>query len=267
MAHLSNPLHYQILLEQEANNLISQIHCKIHTWISKNRKFLDDDAIKYIYDRTSKNSKDPHGYLYLLYKVHKNPVKTCPVISDCGSITYALGKWVDIMLHSIAQGMQTYLKYSLELKQILDNTTVTPGAWGFTCNAESMYTNIDTENALHIIAKLLHNPETQRKYPHYHANTLIEALEIVMRNNTFKCGDIIAQQLSGMAMGKPCAPPWATIFKGWHKNKTIKKYRPNLQIYLRYLDDIFAIWTPTLTISTEMKRPGKNSRQQQTTTV
>ena len=75
-----------------------------------------------------------------------------------------------------------------------------------------------------------------------------------MRNNTFKCGDIIAQQLSGMAMGKPCTPPWATIFEGCHENKTIKKYCPNLQIYLRYLDDIFAIWTPTSTTSIEDER-------------
>ena len=155
------------------------------------------------------------------------------------------------MLQPIAQGMQTYLKDSFKLKKILDNTIIAPGARLFTCDAESMYTNIDTENALHIIAKLLHNPETQKKYPHYHANTLIEALEIVMRNNTFKCRDIIAQQLSGTVMGKPCTPPWATIFERCHKNKTIKKYCPNLQIYLRYLDDIFAIWTSTSTISIE----------------
>ena len=62
MAHLSNPLHYQILPEQEANNLISQIHCKIHTWISKDRKFLDDDAVKYIYMTAHlKTAKTPMG--------------------------------------------------------------------------------------------------------------------------------------------------------------------------------------------------------------
>ena len=67
-----------------------------------------------------------------------------------------------------------------------------------------MYINILTDYALEIISKCLKDNEYRFNY---HAKTLISALEIVMKNNIIKFGDVYKQQISDTAMGKPSAPP------------------------------------------------------------
>ena len=87
-------------------------------------KTISDDEIKFIRKNSECNHKDPYGYFYLLYKVHKPrkigaPVPTRPVCSDCGGIMKPIGKWVDVKLQSVAQSMRTYIKDSFERKKIL----------------------------------------------------------------------------------------------------------------------------------------------------
>ncbi len=100
---------------------------------------------------TSLNWKNnPFGAFYLMYKVHKNPIKARPVVSDCASVMNPLAKWVCVMFLPFAAGLQTDFKDSFELKKILDATVVPPGAKVFTCYASSMYTSIDTDAALSV---------------------------------------------------------------------------------------------------------------------
>ena len=191
------------------------------TCLSKAKGTITDDEAKYIRKHTSANLEDPHGYFYLLYKVCKaqapgKPVPTRPVCSDCASITNPIGKWVDMKLQPIAKAMKTYLKDSFEFKKMIDNLgRMDPRAKLFTYDAKSMYTNIPTEYALEVISNYIRN--NQAKYGHYHAPTLIEALEIVMRNNIMKFGNEFRKQSAGTAMGKPPAPAWATISEGLHE--------------------------------------------------
>ena len=87
-------------------------------------KFLIDMEVKYICKRTIKVSDDPFGHLYLMCKVHKDPViideKLCwkprPVVSECASVRNALSNWVDTMLQPMMQGFQKHFKDSLEFK-------------------------------------------------------------------------------------------------------------------------------------------------------
>ena len=79
-----------------------------------------------------------------------------------------------------------------------------------------MYTNIPTDCALEIISKYLRNNEYRFNY---HAETLISALEIVMKNNIIKFGDDYKKQISCTVMGKPPAPPWAGIYEGIHEDE------------------------------------------------
>jgi len=75
-----------------------------------------------------------------------------------------------------------------------------------------MYTNINTDAAMAVISSFI--IYKHKDFAHYHAETLIRALEIVMRNNIVKFNDKYARQISGTAMGKPPAPCWANIFEG-----------------------------------------------------
>ena len=51
---------------------------------------LDDSAVKYIWKHLATTSNDSFEYFHLLYKLHKNPIKTRPVYSNYDSMTHAL---------------------------------------------------------------------------------------------------------------------------------------------------------------------------------
>lgn len=139
--------------------------------------------------------------------------------------------------------MQTWFKDSFALKNKLDTLVVPHRALLFSCDATSMYTNIDTDAAFAVIAAFLRQEDTQRKFE-YNAEALIRALEIVMRNNIFRFGDLYIRQLSGTAMGKPCAPSWANIFQALWENQIVALYAAFLPLYWRFLDDVLGLWIP-----------------------
>ena len=166
LSHLTNQIVYQLLAEEEAYGLIDEVVTSINKWLFKYGKVVDSDSKHYIRHHTRLNrKKNPFGAFYLMYKVHKDPIKTRPVVSDCASITNPLAKWVCMMLKPFANSLSTNFKDSFELKKILDGVVVPPGAKLFTCDASAMYTNINTDAALSAIAKYLHDADTQLRFP------------------------------------------------------------------------------------------------------
>jgi len=245
LVHLNNKNIYQILSPQEAATAAHKIESEIREWTVEGRKkkVLSDMDINYIRSNTGKNSVDPHGYFYLLYKVHKKELTTRPVCSDVASITNPIGKWVDLMLKPIMEEMPTYFKDSFAFLELVENIVIPPGCSTFTSDAVNMYGNINTDAALSVICAYLR--QNERRYGHYHAPTLIRALEIVMTNNIIRFGDIYVRQISGTAMGKPPAPAWATIFEGLHEIEFLPCFESNLLFYKRFIDDVFGIWKPS----------------------
>jgi hypothetical protein len=102
-----------------------------------------------------------------------------------------------------------------------------------------MYTNIKTEPALEEMTAYLRANKKEFSYP---CEALIEALQIVFRNNYFKFGDTYHKQISGTAMGTPPAPPWATCTFGNYERKLIPKWELIIPFYRRFIDDIIGMW-------------------------
>ena len=83
----------------------------------------------------------------------------------------------------------------------------------FTADANSMYTNIDTDHAIEVITAWLTNLSNTRQLPYgYPLPAVLEAMELVMRNNIFEWGNLYFLQLLGTAMGTSAACMWATIY-------------------------------------------------------
>ena len=254
LKHLQNSAVYEFLTADEANAEADRLFNEIWSWSvdANKQRAINKMQLKYIRLHTGRNRQDPFGYFYLMYKVHKKTLSTRPVCSDCASITNPIGKWVDIMLQPVAQSMPTYFKDSFEFKAIIDALKVPPGGKSFTADAVSMYTNINTNGALSVICPFLRDNED--RFGHYHAETLIRALEIVMLNNIIRFGDIYVKQISGTAMGKPPAPPWATIFEGIHEINFLPQWDSNILVYKRFIDDVWGIWLPSEDATVDAQR-------------
>ena len=98
---------------------------------------------------------DPYSYFYLLYKLHKSPIKTRPVSSQCGSVSFSVGQWVDAQLQPIAQSFPSYFRDSFLLKKQLSELVLPPGTALFSMDATTMYTNIDSTACLEVLSKYL----------------------------------------------------------------------------------------------------------------
>ena len=133
--------------------------------------------------KTLKATKDdPFGYFYLLYKLHKTPVKTRSVCSDCANTTHGLGQWVNEILQPVALAQQAYFKDSFALKDKLDQVDLGPDKRYsiFSFDAVSMYTNIDAKDCIRRLSDFLLLEKNQRRFG-YPAKAVVEAIAIVMR--------------------------------------------------------------------------------------
>ena len=236
--HFNDKSTYKYLSAAEAAEEAALIMDLIDDWLMRHQVSLGKKVCEYIRHHVGA-CKHPFPFFYQLYKIHKQPVKTRPVISGCGSLLHSIGHWIDEQLQPIARKMPAYFKSSYILKEELITLSLPPNAVLFTADAVSMYTNIDTDHALKIIGEYIENNRCTS-----HKEALIEALYLVMRNLICVFGDLHFRQVKGTAMGTPPAPPWATIYYGIHELKFLEKYAANLKLYKRFIDDILGIWLP-----------------------
>ena len=243
--HLHQPDTYSNLTKEAAltqldsmKQLASELYCEHAT-------NLDEHSIDYFRHFLLKiptNLRIPQ--FYGMAKVHKMKVPTPmrPVISQCGSFTTYISTWLDTMLQPFTKYLPTYLKNSNDLLGIIDKLPPLPlTARIVTTDAVSMYTNISTQEGIATLREYLNKyaAEYNSQFP----TTLVcDLIEIVMNNNIFEFGDTWWQQQNDTAMGTPCACIYATLFFGFHKrNLLLQKYKNNIILFKRQIDDIFLI--------------------------
>ena len=244
LVHLANRSTYEFIFEEEAQKRNQALHSEIFRWTVKFRKEVGDDTVAFLRAKLKESKKEPFGFFYLLYKLHKTPLKTRPVCSDYASTPHALGIWVNQILQPIAKSQQAYFKDSFSLKDLLELIILPMGKRCslFTFDAISMYTNINTDDCLKRLSKFLEKRETQARF-NYPCKALVQALIIVMKNNRMTFGDVFVQQLAGVAMGMSPAPPIANLYVALHESTFIPDWlTSSLFFYKRFIDDGIGIW-------------------------
>ena len=184
-------------------------------------------------------NEEPWGLLYLLFKVHKIPLITRPVVSYCGNLLRPLGQLIIEWLQPLAKMQKSYFQDSFTLKKELDLQKFPSNARLFICDATYMYTNIKTGPVLHCIGQFaLENKEHLTVLP----AVLMDALHLLMTKNVFRFGDTYWLQKLVTAMVVPPTPPWATIFFEIHEETVLTRFGQKLQLYCRFIDDVLGIW-------------------------
>jgi len=101
-----------------------------------------------------------------------------------------------------------------------------------------MYTNIDIDDSISRISSYL-----EELWDKWECKAVVEAMELVMKNNRMRFGDLIYHQIRGVAMGMSPAPTIANLYVGIYETAHILpllgKY---LLFYKRFIDDGFAVW-------------------------
>ena len=237
--HLSTQ-DYEPLDKRRAQSKLCNAYEKFQDWMAHHNKRLNATDKRFLNESTQ--LLDTHGeytfpQFYITAKVHKKTLKTRPIVSCSGSLFEGFGRWIDNQLQPIGRSTRAFINSSISL---LENLKALPNipetAHLFTCDAISMYTNINTAHCIEVLRE-------RGIIPDY----LLEGLEIIMDNNVFQFSNTYFHQLSGTAMGTPPACMWATLYFSVHEDDLLNDqiYSKYLLFYRRYIDDGFGIWNWT----------------------
>ena len=242
-SQLKNPKHYALLAEPIYKETALIINGILDRLVANN--FLKERQYKYL----SASADCRQRHLYTLPKIHKNPntewfvpnrtPKGRPIISDCGSESYAVSEYIDHFLLPLACQHPAYLKDTNDFVNKIRNLKVPETAFLISVDVSSMYTNIDNTTGLDAVRKAFQrNPDSDRP-----DEEILELLEVCLSRNDFDFNGKTYLQTSGTAMGKRFAPSYANLFMAEWEREVLPLCSFEPLFYGRFLDDIFMVWT------------------------
>lgn len=185
---------------------------------------------------------------YILPKIHKEPDKWTvpheippgrPIVSDCGSETYQTAEFIDFYLNPLSVRHPSFIKDSYYFIDLVKSLTIPADSFLFSIDIDSLYTNIDIAAGLQAVREIFQAyPDAERP-----DKEILELLEINLRRNDFEFDGDFYLQVKGTAMGKRFAPAYANIFMAKWEAEALEKCPRKPLHYLRYLDDIWGVWT------------------------
>lgn len=187
---------------------------------------------------------------YILPKIHKDPGKWTipnevppgrPIVSDCNSETYRTAEFIDYHLYPLSILHPSYVKDTYHFVEIVKNLKIPEDAIFFSMDVESLYTNIDIRSGIKAVWGMFQkHPKLGRP-----DEAILKLLKINLTRNDFMFDGEFYLQIKGTAMGKRFAPAYANIFMAAWEEEVFKKCGKRPLHYLRYLDDVWGIWTHT----------------------
>lgn len=188
---------------------------------------------------------------YILPKIHKDPDKWTvpyqippgrPIVSDCGSETYYTAQYLDFYLNPLSVLHPAYVKDTYDFIEIVKNLRIPPDSHFFSMDVDNLYTNIPISAGISCVKKMFEkHPDPKRP-----DEELLQLLKINLTRNDFMFNDESYLQVKGTAMGKRFAPAYANIYMANWETEAFQKCPKKPACYVRYLDDIWGIWSGSL---------------------
>ena len=177
---------------------------------------------------------------YLLPKVHKKGVPARPVISACGSATEGLSEIVDHFLQPYMTTIPSYLKDTDDfIRKIRAIPSIPPGALLVTIDVVALYPSIPHNDGLSALRQFL----SEQRLPAKVIDGICAMADLVLKRNVFEFDSECFLQTSGTAIGTKMAPAYANIFMSIFERALLNGSLYDPDLWLRFIDDIFAIWT------------------------
>ena len=251
--------------EKLPNNPEKQDRIKYFKFLENFEHCLTDKEYEYLTKFECKQSN-----FYGLPKVHKSKdiknactnttedivnisnvsdLKMRPIIAGPVCQTHRLSNMIDIILRPMTKHVKSYIRDTTDflnsLPEQTDEETIL-----VSFDVESLYSNIPHDLGLRAIKYFLN------KYPfeiddRFSDDFILQAIEFILKNNTFYFNNEYFRQRKGTAMGTKFAPIYATLVLGYIEeilySEIAKEFGENFSEYFkhfwkRFLDDVFILW-------------------------
>ena len=234
--HLNNTNFYQkintkTLIRSFLETLKTHQHINEHTF-----KFLTPPI------------KPQTSLFYILPKIHKPSIPGRPIVSSINSLTENISEFLTLCIQPLVTKLKSHIKDTTHfLKKIKSYPQIRGDTLLVSADIISLYTNIPHEEGIDACIYFIEKYRTT--LPSFTPNkTILKTLFLfVLENNYFEFENILYKQLFGTAMGTKMAPPYTNLFLGYLEETKIlaSTYKTFIELYVRFLDDIFFIWNGT----------------------
>ena len=200
---------------------------------------ISDEILDYLIQDKPKTAS-----LYLLPKIHKIKKEKefppgRPIISANNCPTEKISAFVDENIKGSIPNIKSYIKDTTDFICKVESLKIPADCILVTLDVTSLYTNIPNREGILAVKHFL----SKYKPKYSNAETVTTLLSEVLTKNTFEFNGKNYLQVGGTAMGTKLAPSYANIFMGELETKTLESYDKKPLLWVRFIDDIFCIWT------------------------
>ena len=179
--------------------------------------------------------------LYLLPKIHKEPLSWREICSSPGWITFLISIFVDIILQPLLKQVPTYIKDSAAYLRETRNLKMEEHYAFLQADVEALYPSIQIEDGLASLNQTLLKTAIEPQ----ERNLIIRLTKWVLTNNYMEFNNKIYLQTNGTAIGTPLAVTYAGLFMADIETRALNKIRlyklPEPIFYKRLMDDLASI--------------------------
>lgn len=183
------------------------------------------------------NPKMPR--LYGLPKVHKPGNKMRPIVSNIDSPTYKIAKWLVSEFNKLKTPNGLYVKNTYDFVDRIKDLHLQKDEVLVSFDVISLYPNIPIPEALQTIDEWLDSCDISDEK----AATYSNLTKMCMEQNAFIFNKNIYKLTHGTSMGNPLSCFVSNVFMGAMEYALLQKQKLP-RIWLRYVDDIFAVLKP-----------------------
>ena len=161
------------------------------------------------------------------------------MISNNGTATENISAFLDFHLKGVPQSIPHVLEDTRDFLSRIVNKIVPDDSILVTFDVVGLYPHIPHDEGIDTMRKFLNEREDRT----VSTENLCKLAKIILKHNYFELGEKIFHQLLGTAIGTKFAPPYANIFMAGLEEQLFREYDITPLVWLRYLDDIFCVWT------------------------
>ena len=233
MRQLNNHHHYEKLSGDPTELFCREIKAFLEDMVS--RHSINKDTMASLLSKDSKPSR-----FYILPKIHKPGNPGRPIVSSCGSPTEGISHFVDYHLAPLVKDIPSYIKDTTDfLNKLQQIKHLPPDTLLVTLDVRSLYTNIPHNEGIEACRAALNTRQVLQPP----TEDLIHLIKLILTKNNFVFEEDHYLQIHGTAMGTRMAPSYANIFMGDLEKRILTQVDKRPDIWWRYIDDVFAIWS------------------------
>ena len=159
-----------------------------------------------------------------------------PIISNIGTASYQLAKYLAKLLSPLAQSNYT-INSTKDVMIKIKNQKIPENYEMFSFDVKSLFTSVPLEHIIDIIIKRIY--EKHEITTVFTAHEMKKLLTVCTKNVHFSFNNDIYIQIDGVAMGSPLGPVLANIFMAELESVLVPKLNDYVKKWRRFVDDTF----------------------------